>query len=47
MTFGRTGLQECLAKSRSARYVAYDGTRRNRMSVVPLPFNKGVIDQQI
>jgi len=47
MTFGRTGLQECLAKSRSARHVAYDGVRGCRVSVVTLPFNKGVVHQEI
>jgi len=47
MTFRLAWLHKRLTTSWSARYVAYDGTRRDRMSVVPLPFNKGVIDQQI
>src|SRR5882724_7859872 len=32
--------------SRSARYIAYDGVRGGRMTVVPLRFNEGVVDEE-
>ncbi len=31
---------------KAPRYVAYDRVRGGRMSIVPLPFNKGVIDEE-
>jgi hypothetical protein len=39
-------LRQCLKTSWPARYVAYDGVRRSRMSVVALPFDEGVVYQK-
>jgi hypothetical protein len=39
-------LRQRLKTLGSARYVAYDGVSRSRMSVVALPFNKSVIYQK-